>query len=77
MKIKNLEKAKNNASKLEWHEIDGLSKADALDVLHLLKVESDYANDPEKAHNVADNVLLSLVDKDIVEAFSDVEKWYN
>lgn len=77
-KIVNIEKAKKNAKILEYHEIDGLTEQDALDVLLFVGQDADYAFDKESGHSVADNVLLSLVkNQDIRDAYEEVEKWYS
>jgi hypothetical protein len=39
--------------------------------------ELEHHLDPESAHSTADNLLLEFInDKDVAEAYENIDKWY-
>ena len=59
-------------------KISKLSKEQALSVLKYLENNERYSFDNDTSHVIADKVLLCLInDKEIEDAYEEIEKWYS
>ena len=57
--------------------MEGKSKKINKLIEDLKRINKEYRSDPEEAHCKADDALLNYInDKDVNDAYGEIEKWY-